>query len=163
MAGLPWWLVLPLGYVNLCSKVLAFWGAIADRFGAKPLIIIGMLLRAAGFVLMALAYDPWVLWLSCVLSALGGTLFDPPRTALVIKLTRPYERGRFYSLLFMQDSAGAVIGALIGSWLLQYDFHYVCWAGAAVFVIAALLMLGCCLLIAFLRLKPLFVMVCTES
>ena len=66
-------------------------------------------------------------------------MFDPPRTALVIKLTRPYERGRFYSLLFMQDSAGAVIGALIGSWLLQYDFHYVCWAGAAVFVIAALL------------------------
>ena len=116
-----------------------FGGAIADRFGAKPLIIIGMLLRAAGFVLMALAYDPWVLWLSCILSALGGTLFDPPRTALVIKLTRPYERGRFYSLLFMQDSAGAVIGALIGSWLLQYDFHYVCWAGAAVFVIAALL------------------------
>lgn len=38
----------------------------------------------------------------------------------------------------MQDSAGAVIGALIGSWLLQYDFHYVCWVGAAVFIIAAI-------------------------
>lgn len=100
-----------------------FGGAIADRFGAKPMIVIGMLLRASGFAIMAVAYDPWVLWLSCVLSALGGTLFDPPRTALVIKLTRPYERGRFYSLLLMQDSAGAVIGALIGSWLLQYDFH----------------------------------------
>lgn len=24
----------------------------------------------------------------------------------------------------MQDSAGAVIGALLGSWLLQYDFHF---------------------------------------
>lgn len=115
-----------------------FGGAIADRFGAKPMIVIGMLLRASGFAVMAVAYDPWVLWLSCVLSALGGTLFDPPRTALVIKLTRPYERGRFYSLLLMQDSAGAVIGALIGSWLLQYDFHYVCWAGAAVFIIAAI-------------------------
>lgn len=37
----------------------------------------------------------------------------------------------------MQDSAGAVIGALIGSWLLQYDFHFVCWTGAAIFVLAA--------------------------
>lgn len=37
----------------------------------------------------------------------------------------------------MQDSAGAVIGALIGSWLLQYDFHFVCWVGAAIFVLAA--------------------------
>ncbi|HAV5988024.1 TPA: multidrug efflux MFS transporter MdtH, partial [Serratia marcescens] len=70
-------------------------------------------------------------------SALGGTLFDPPRTALVIKLTRPHERGRFFSLLMMQDSAGAVVGALIGSWLLQYDFHFVCWVGAAIFVLAA--------------------------
>jgi DHA1 family multidrug resistance protein-like MFS transporter len=78
-----------------------------------------------------------LLWFSCALSALGGTLFDPPRTALVIKLTRPHERGRFYSLLMMQDSAGAVIGALIGSWLLQYDFHFVCWVGAGIFVLAA--------------------------
>ena len=115
-----------------------FGGAIADRFGAKPMIVIGMLLRALGFALMAIATEPWILIASCVLSALGGTLFDPPRTALVIKLTRPHERGRFYSLLLMQDSAGAVIGALIGSWLLQYDFHYVCWTGAGVFVLAAI-------------------------
>jgi DHA1 family multidrug resistance protein-like MFS transporter len=31
----------------------------------------------------------------------------------------------------MQDSAGAVIGALLGSWLLQYDFRLVCAVGAA--------------------------------
>ncbi|MEH2920811.1 multidrug efflux MFS transporter MdtH [Samsonia erythrinae] len=116
-----------------------FGGAIADRFGAKPMIITGMLLRAAGFVFMAIADEPWLLWLSCALSGLGGTLFDPPRTALVIKLVRPQERGRFYSLLMMQDSTGAVIGALLGSWLLQYDFEVVCWAGAAIFVLAAAL------------------------
>ncbi|WP_039469095.1 multidrug efflux MFS transporter MdtH, partial [Pectobacterium brasiliense] len=116
-----------------------FGGAIADRFGAKPMIIAGMLLRASGFVFMAIADEPWLLWLSCALSGLGGTLFDPPRTALVIKLVRPQERGRFYSLLMMQDSAGAVIGALIGSWLLQYDFEIVCWAGAVIFVLAAAL------------------------
>ncbi|MEI9598161.1 multidrug efflux MFS transporter MdtH [Moellerella wisconsensis] len=128
-----------LGLRQLTQQGLGiFGGAIADRFGAKPMIIIGMLMRAAGFAVMAMANEPWILWFSCILSALGGTLFDPPRTALVIKLTRPYERGRFYSLLLMQDSAGAVIGALIGSWLLQYDFHYVCWVGAVVFVLAAL-------------------------
>ncbi|TDB54288.1 multidrug efflux MFS transporter MdtH [Photorhabdus khanii] len=115
-----------------------FGGAIADRFGAKPMIVTGMLLRAFGFALIALATEPWILWLACILSALGGTLFDPPRTALVIKLTRPHERGRFYSLLLMQDSAGAVIGALIGSWLLQYDFQIVCWTGAVIFVLAAI-------------------------
>ncbi|PTA96867.1 multidrug transporter MdtH [Kluyvera sp. Nf5] len=114
-----------------------FGGAIADRFGAKPLIVTGMLMRAAGFATMGIAHEPWLLWCSCILSGLGGTLFDPPRTALVVKLIRPSQRGRFFSLLMMQDSAGAVIGALIGSWLLQYDFRLVCIVGAAVFVLCA--------------------------
>ncbi|MEK8162666.1 multidrug efflux MFS transporter MdtH [Morganella morganii] len=128
-----------LGLRQLVQQGLGiFGGAIADRFGAKPMIVIGMFLRAGGFALMAMADEPWILWLSCILSAIGGTLFDPPRTALVIKLTRPYERGRFYSLLLMQDSAGAVLGALLGSWLLIYDFHLVCWVGAAIFIITAL-------------------------
>ena len=116
-----------------------FGGALADRFGAKPMIVTGMLLRAAGFASMAMADQPWILMLSCALSAFGGTLFDPPRVALVIKLTRPHERGRFYSILMMQDSAGVVIGALLGSWLLQYDFQWVCWSGAAFFVLTAAL------------------------
>lgn len=130
---------IALGLRQLVQQGLGiFGGAIADRFGARPMIVTGMLLRAAGFASMAVAHEPWVLWLSCLLSGLGGTLFDPPRTAMVIKLVRPHERGRFFSLLMMQDSAGAVIGALIGSWLLAWDFRVVCWAGAAVFVIAAL-------------------------
>ncbi|BEO23598.1 multidrug efflux MFS transporter MdtH [Serratia marcescens] len=129
---------IALGLRQLLQQGLGiFGGAIADRFGAKPMIVTGMLLRAAGFATMAMADEPWILWFSCALSALGGTLFDPPRTALVIKLTRPHERGRFFSLLMMQDSAGAVVGALIGSWLLQYDFHFVCWVGATIFVLAA--------------------------
>ena len=115
-----------------------FGGAIADRFGAKPMIVTGMLLRAAGFATMAIAHEPWLLWFSCFLSGIGGTLFDPPRTALVVKLIRPQHRGRFFSILLMQDSAGAVVGALLGSWLLQYDFRLVCATGAVLFILCAL-------------------------
>ena len=130
---------IALGLRQLIQQGLGiFGGAIADRFGAKPLIVIGMLMRAAGFACMALAHEPWLLWLACMLSGLGGTLFDPPRSALVMKLVRARERGRFFSLLMMQDSAGAVIGALIGSWLLAWDFRLVCWVGAGVFILAAL-------------------------
>lgn len=115
-----------------------FGGAIADRFGAKPMIVTGMLLRAAGFATMAIAHEPWLLWFSCFLSGIGGTLFDPPRTALVVKLIRSQHRGRFFSILMMQDSAGAVVGALLGSWLLQYDFRLVCATGAVLFILCAL-------------------------
>jgi len=130
---------IALGLRQLVQQGLGiFGGAIADRLGAKPMIITGMLLRAAGFASMAVADEPWLLWLSCILSGLGGTLFDPPRAALVIKLVRPAQRGRFFSLLLMQDSAGAVIGALLGSWLLQFDFSLVCATGAVIFILCAL-------------------------
>lgn len=129
---------IALGLRQLTQQGLGiFGGAIADRLGAKPMIVTGMLLRAAGFVTMGLATEPWMLWCSCFLSGIGGTLFDPPRTALVVKLIRPQHRGRFFSLLMMQDSAGAVIGALLGSWLLQFDFRWVCMAGAVIFVLCA--------------------------
>ena len=113
-------------------------GAIADRFGAKPMIITGMFLRSIGFISMALATEHWLLIVSCLLSALGGLLFDPPRMGLTIKFTRPHERGKFISLLMIQDNAGAVIGALIGGILIDYDFQLVCWCGAFIFFLCGI-------------------------
>ncbi|WMQ73385.1 MAG: Multidrug resistance protein MdtH [Sodalis sp.] len=38
----------------------------------------------------------------------------------------------------MQDSVCAVIGMLLGNWLLRYDFKLVCLAGAVLFVFVAI-------------------------
>nr|VUD30653.1 multidrug resistance protein MdtH [Raoultella sp. NCTC 9187] len=129
---------IALGLRQLVQQGLGiFGGAVADRFGAKPMIVTGMADARGRLCRDGGGHEPWVLWLSCILSGLGGTLFDPPRAALVVKLVRPHQRGRFFSILMMQDSAGAVIGALLGSWLLQYDFRLVCSVGAALFVACA--------------------------
>ncbi|MBP8223397.1 MAG: MFS transporter, partial [Aeromonas sp.] len=130
---------LALGLRQLTQQGLGvLGGSLADKFGARPLIVGGMLLRAAGFASLAYAQSGLELILSCIISGLGGCLFDPPRAALVIKFTRPRQRGRYISLLMMLESAGAVVGALLGSWLLNFDFEYVCLLGAGLFVCAAL-------------------------
>lgn len=131
---------LALGLRQLTQQGLGlFTGALADRYGAKPLIVAGMLLRALGFAVMALAQHPGGLLLSCILSGLGGSLFDPPRSALVVKLSRPRQRNRLYAILMVQDSAGAMLGALLGAWLLAFDFFWVAMGGCAVFACAALM------------------------
>lgn len=113
-------------------------GAIADFFGAKPMIVIGLILRAAGFGVMAFADRGWILMLACALAALGGMLFGPCRSAMVIKLVRLYERGRFYSILMVEDSAFRVLGALLGSWLLlTSDFQRSAWRAWCFFPLAA--------------------------
>lgn len=130
---------LALGVRQVAQQGLSlFGGSLSDHFGAKPMIIAGMLLRALGFAAMAFASNPALLLLSCILSGLGGALFDPARAALVVKLTRPAERPRFYSLLMMQESVAAVTGALAGTMLLGVDFLWVGLGGCATFVLAAL-------------------------
>jgi DHA1 family multidrug resistance protein-like MFS transporter len=130
---------LALGARQMAQQGMAlFGGSLSDRFGTKPLIVGGMLLRAAGFGLMGFAASPAWLLLSCVISGLGGSLFEPARGALAVKLTRPAERPRFYSLLMMQESVSAVTGALLGTMLLGVDFRLVGLGGCAMFVLAAL-------------------------
>jgi DHA1 family multidrug resistance protein-like MFS transporter len=131
---------LALGVRQMSQQGLGLLGgSLADRFGAKPMIVAGMLLRAVGFALLAVAHSPWVLMLSCMLSGLGGTLFEPSRSALIVKLTRLKERSRFYSVLMMFDSVAAVSGALLGTFLLKYDFFWVAIGGSVVFVVVAML------------------------
>lgn len=113
-------------------------GAFADKLGAKPMIVSGLLMRTVSFIIMSIANTPILLCISCILSALGGTLFDPPRTALVIKLVRPWELSKFYSILMLEDSICAIIGITLGTWLLEYNFKLVCLTGAVLFFIAGI-------------------------
>jgi DHA1 family multidrug resistance protein-like MFS transporter len=131
---------LALGARQVAQQGLALvGGSLSDRFGARPLVVAGMLLRAAGFGVLAFAHSPLHLFVSCVLSGLGGSLFEPARSALTLKLTRPAERNGFYALLMTLESACSVSGALLGTWLLSFDFYWVALGGCAVFVLAALL------------------------
>ena len=128
---------LALGLRQLTQQGLGSLAAPSPTSSGAPLIVCGMLLRALGFASLAYAQSGLELILSCIISGLGGCLFDPPR--------RPGDQvhpatgaGRYISLLMMLESAGAVVGALLGSWLLNFDFEYVCLLGAGLFVCAAL-------------------------
>lgn len=66
-----------------------FGGALADRFGAKELIVVGMLIRAVSFSAMAVATTYPFLMVSAILAAVGGALFDSPSSAAMVALTRP--------------------------------------------------------------------------
>ncbi|GAB2876204.1 multidrug efflux MFS transporter MdtH [Pseudoduganella ginsengisoli] len=131
---------MALGVRQVAQQGLALvGGSLSDRFGTRPMVVAGMLLRAAGFAVLAYAHNPLLLMVSCVLSGLGGSLFEPARGALAVKLTRPAERNSFYALMLTLEGACSVLGALLGTWLLSFDFYWVAMSGCAVFVLAALL------------------------
>jgi DHA1 family multidrug resistance protein-like MFS transporter len=116
-----------------------FGGALADRWGAKWLMCGGMLLRAIGFAGLAWANTFPGLVVMCVLAALGGSLFEAPRSAAIAALTHPQQRARFFSISGIVGGLGMTLGPLIGAALIEASWTLVCFVSASFFVAGALL------------------------
>jgi DHA1 family multidrug resistance protein-like MFS transporter len=98
-----------------------------------------MLLRSAGFACMAWAGTFPLLLASALLAAIGGSLFESPRSAAIAALTNETNRARYYSLLGIAGGLGMTLGPLLGALLLQMDFAIVALVAASCYVVTFLL------------------------
>lgn len=115
-----------------------FGGALADRFGPKRLMLLGMFVRGLGFAAMGFADSFGLLLAATVLSALGGAMFESPRMAAIVALTDAQSRTRFLSLAATVGGVGMTLGPLVGSWLYSANFAVVCVAAGASYVLGML-------------------------
>jgi DHA1 family multidrug resistance protein-like MFS transporter len=106
---------------------------LADKIGAKGLILTGLLLRTAGFGAMAWANTFPLLLLSALLAAVGGSMFESPRSAAIAALTDESNRGRYYALTGVVNQLGLTIGTQLGALLLGLDFGLVALVAGGVF------------------------------
>jgi len=94
-------------------------GALADRLGRKPLMVLGMAVAAgSSFVIPALASLGGLaaLW---ALQALCYAAGDPAEQALVADLTGGDQHGRAYGVYTLAAGLGATVGPLVGGWLYE--------------------------------------------
>jgi DHA1 family multidrug resistance protein-like MFS transporter len=118
-----------------------FSGVLADRFGAKPLIAIGMVIRALGFLGMGFASTYGVLMATAIVSAIGGALFESPRSAAVAAMTDEWERSSYFAQTGVVAGLGITVGAELGALLLGVDFRLVSLIGAACYVLIFVMVL----------------------
>ena len=121
-------------------------GALADRFGARMLILIGCAVRVTGFAL--LAWSTASLWTEpqlalfvagTVLTGMGGALFSPALETLVARadVARAGRRTTLFALLAVCGETGAAIGPLLGALVLGWGFAAVAASGAVLFALVA--------------------------
>ncbi|MFD3617849.1 MDR family MFS transporter [Streptomyces sp. NPDC058676] len=141
--GMAGWLVgLVLGLRTFSQQGLfVVGGALADRYGIRPVVLAGCVLRIAGFAWLGLAERTWAVIGAVLLIGFAAALFSPAVESEVARQAVAWEsagggsRTRVLALFTVAGQAGAFVGPLLGALLLSVDFRTVCLAGAGVFVL----------------------------
>ncbi|GAA2555478.1 MULTISPECIES: MDR family MFS transporter [Streptomyces] len=141
--GMAGWLVgLVLGLRTFSQQGLfVVGGALADRYGIRPVVLAGCALRIAGFVWLGYAERTWAVICAVALIGFAAALFSPAveseaaRQAVVWEEAGGGSRTRVLALFTVAGQAGAFVGPLLGALLLAVDFRTACLAGAGVFVL----------------------------
>ena len=124
-------------------------GLLADRLGAKAVILLGCGVRAAGFLTLSASLwpaEPALGWfvVGTVLTGLGGAMFSPSLSTLVARADRGRRtaapRASLFAWLTVAGETGAAIGPLAGALLFGWGFAVVAASGAGLFAAIGLLL-----------------------
>ncbi|MEH1130703.1 MFS transporter [Micromonospora sp. CPCC 206061] len=140
--GLAGWLVgLVLGLRTFSQQGLfVVGGALTDRFGARPVVLVGCALRVAGFGWLAYASSTSTVVGAVLLIGVAAALFSPAVESEVARQAVRHEREgggprtEVLAVFSVAGQIGAFAGPLVGALLLLVDFRAACLAGAAIFV-----------------------------
>ncbi|MEW1825039.1 MFS transporter [Streptomyces sp. NPDC088196] len=141
--GMAGWLVgLVLGLRTFSQQGLfVVGGALADRYGVRPVVLAGCVLRIAGFGWLGYAEETWSVVGAVLLIGFAAALFSPAVESEVARQAVEWEaagggsRTRVLALFTVSGQVGAFVGPLLGALLLAVDFRVACLAGAGIFVL----------------------------
>lgn len=134
--GLAGWLVgLVLGVRNFSQQgMFLVGGTLADRFGYKPLIVAGCVLRTVGFATLGLVDSVPALLVASAATGFAGALFNPAVRAY-LAADAGERRVEAFALFNVFYQAGILLGPLVGMLLTGVDFRLTCLVSAAVFAL----------------------------
>jgi MFS family permease len=134
--GLAAWAVgLVMGVRNFSQQGMFFvGGTLADRFGYKPLIVAGCVVRTGGFALLVVAQSLPSVLIASAATGFAGALFNPAVRAYLAADSgdRTVEAFAMFNIFYQ---AGILLGPLVGLALLALDFRLTVLGAAAVFAV----------------------------
>ena len=104
-------------------------GALSDRFGRRPVILLSCLGLGLDFILMALAPSLMWLFVARVISAITSASFTTAN-AYIADVTPVEIRAGAFGMVGVAFGVGFIIGPMLGGWLGHFDLRYPFWGAA---------------------------------
>ena len=121
-----WFGVLFSAIQFICAPIQ---GALSDRYGRRPVILLSCFGLGVDFIFMALANSmPWLL-VGRVISAIFSASFTTAN-AYIADITAPEKRAQAFGMLGAAFGLGFIVGPVLGGWLSVIDLRFPFWGAA---------------------------------
>lgn len=104
-------------------------GALSDRFGRRPVILLSNLGLGLDFIVMALAQTLPLLFIGRLVSGMTAASFSTAN-AYIADVTAPEKRAGAFGLLGAAFGIGFIVGPALGGWLGGFDIRLPFWIAA---------------------------------
>ena len=104
-------------YVLVFTSLLLVWGSVADRFGRKMLLIVGIVIFTAASMWAGLSTDFSSMVLARVIQGIGGSMVLPTTLSLVNANFQGKERGIAFAIWGSTIGGMVALGPVLGGWL----------------------------------------------
>jgi EmrB/QacA subfamily drug resistance transporter len=102
------------------AAVIPLSGWMSDRFGAKRIYLISLVLFSLGSALCGLAISAQTLIAARVVQGLGGGMLMPIGMAVLFRLTPPQRRGAIFALFGIPIMVAPALGPVLGGYLVEF-------------------------------------------
>jgi DHA1 family tetracycline resistance protein-like MFS transporter len=111
-------------------------GALSDRFGRRPIVLLSNLGLGLDYIVMALAPTVGWLFLGRAISGLASSSFSTAG-AYIADVTTPENRAAAFGKIGMVFGIGFMLGPALGGWLGEIDPRLPFWGAAALSLLNA--------------------------
>lgn len=107
-------------------------GALADRWGRRPVMLVGTAVQTLMFIIFALSPSHWIDFAAFIGIGVGGAVYRPASAAMVADLVPAEERREVFATFVTANNIGAVLGPALGA-VFFFDYRQILlWSCALV-------------------------------